>query len=174
MAIGKRSLHDSVDIYPTLAPAAYTSDTDGDSVNRSRFFAAAFEFTTGTWTSGDLIFHLEHRDDPADSWEAIPEEDLDGFSRGFGGTSVQQLTVNAAPAPDNVLNTYVVDDATKDGTVVLIQYIGIYTFLRARLEALDTPSATAGVNIILHDDRYQGRGPAANWDARNQEIDAAV
>lgn len=156
MPIGNRSIHGNVDILQTFAPAVYVNGSGGGSiVDLEGSQGWDFEIGVGTWTDGSHVLTLEHRDDPADAWVTIPVVDLDGFQR--DGTDV--LTGS----------TVVIGDATKDGLIFLVAYIGGQNFLRiSRNTTGASTGATFYANVVKSALRFTGKNPmSSTWDGAN-------
>lgn len=150
--IGNRSLIDNAEVAQTLAPAAHTANGDGSTVDLTGSTAWMFEVGIGAWTDGDHTLHFEESDDGT-TWTAIAAEDLDGYD--IDGT--QRLESGG--------QTLLIDDATKDGKVYMVAYIGGKTNIRVR-RAIATPTTGAiyYVNVWKLGLRYAGKNPGrSNW-----------
>lgn len=161
MPAAHRSIHGNVEILQTLAPGVFAvNDTAaGATVDLGGPLGSQgwdFEVGVGTWTDGISTLTFEHKDTAAASFVTIPVEDLDGFQL----NNVDVL----------VGSTLVIEDATKDGLVFLVAYIGGLNFVRvSRTTSGTTTGATFYVNVIKSALRFAGKNPMnkARWDGAN-------
>lgn len=149
--IGNRSLIENSEPVQTLAPATYNSNGNGSSVNLSGSTAWMFEIAVGAWTNGSHTIHFEESEDGS-TWTAIAAADLDGYD--IDGTD--RLATGG--------QTYEITDATKDGRVDLVAYIGGQQHLRARREGSGATGAAYSVTVWKLGLRHAGRNPMrSNW-----------
>jgi hypothetical protein len=146
-------------VQPTIAPKVYTNGTvNGTGVNLATAHSWEFQIQVGLWTDGAHVFTLEESEDDS-TYTDVAVIDLSGFQLdGLQG-------LDAGP-----LNTVTVGDATKDGTVIAVGYIGGAKFLRLKLVTTGaTIGATLSANIVLARLRYAGKaaGNATRWDQAN-------
>ncbi|OFW99184.1 MAG: hypothetical protein A3E78_14240 [Alphaproteobacteria bacterium RIFCSPHIGHO2_12_FULL_63_12] len=115
----------------TIAPQTIAGDLNGSTVDRSGAEAASVLFHIGAWTSGSIPFVVQDSDDGA-AWSNVTAANL----------------VGTAPT---------VTDATQDGTVVEVGYVGIKQYLRAIVTGSGGgPSVDASVLVVLDELRYRG------------------
>lgn len=151
--IGNRSLIDNAEVAQTLAPAAYTGNGDGSSVDNQGSTAWMFEVNIGTWTDGTHVLHFEDSEDGS-TWAACAADDLDGHD------------IDNTERLDSGGQTLTVDDATQNGKIWMVAYIGGKRYLRARRVVTGaTTGAVYAVNVWKLGLRASGRNPMrTGWD----------
>jgi len=161
MFMKTKTLNSATVTTQTFPPAAYTASADGTEVVLYGSQSWTFQVNVGAWTSGSVVIHFERRTKDLTDWEAIPPIDLYGLDL----EEVQRLDGDTL----TYTNTYSITDATKDGRVDLVQYIGFPRPLRARIVGTSTPSATLSVNVIEFNLRFEGRNAMReNWPKSNE------
>jgi len=127
-----KDLHNNVSPVQSIAPDAYTADVQGAAADLQHYESADIEINVGTWTDGTHTFEVQHRDDPADSWEAVPDGDLQGTEP-------------------------VVEDANGDEQVYQVGYLGGLRYVRVvATVAGATSGANYGATVVRGHPRFMG------------------
>ena len=152
--IGNRSLIDNAEVAHTLAPAAYTDAGNGTTVDLSGSTAWMFLVSIGVWTDGTHTIVFEDSDDNS-TWGTVDADDLDGYD--IDGT--QRLATGG--------QTLTITDATKNGAIYMVAYVGGKRYLRARRTASGTTDgAIYSVSVWKLGLRYAGHNPMrTGWTA---------
>lgn len=132
-----RDIHTYLQGVPTLAPAVYTADTEGEAVDRrgGGFYAhaAVAVVHAGSYSDGSHAFSLQHRERESEPWEDVAPEDLRG-----------ELPV--------------IDTADAAGAVYAAAYLGTKRYLRLRVAVSGAGDGAAYSGLILLGrPRYAGR-----------------
>lgn len=75
--MASRDLKNNISVATTIAPAAYTANTTGGTVDLLGYEAVAIEAIVGTITDGTHSLTVEHSDDGT-TWVAVPAGELQG------------------------------------------------------------------------------------------------
>lgn len=85
----------NIDVAESLAPAAYTGNATGSSVDLQGFHAAAFLIVAGAITDGTHTVSAEESDDGT-TWTAVDAADLDGSFVALTTGAVQKVGYKGA------------------------------------------------------------------------------